>query len=690
MDTALLNRVEGAGPSPADTAVGGPSPAAASAPTAPASGPVEQLEIGSSILGKYTVQGVLGYGGFAVVYAAEHLGLRRPVAIKVLHVRSDTPLALIERFRREARISALVRHGNVLEAYDTGTLEDGSPYLVMERINGQNLSHFLGRGPLPIATAVEIGRQLLQGLEAIAEEGIVHRDIKPENVMLHDAGDGAIVVKLVDFGIAKRVSVTPEPRLTYHGALVGTPQYMAPEQIRGEEVDVRSDLYATGAILYEALSGHPPHETSNFSELVVAVLGGRIEPLRRLRPDCPFELDRAILRALARSPARRYDSAAEFLAALDQLSHKLALPSGAEAFRARGEADVTVLGPARNSATFVRWLRQAQGPRSRALQLTFMALLLGAPGAMLQVRGGSGGASARLGAQVGPPPSRVAVGDPVVTSLPSARASSNAAPAQASALIERAASLGEPIAAALRNEPGVAPSEPRLPSERSTAHPEAARESTSSQAEPAGRAQVSAGEGVRASERAQTGPEAAHTGARAQTRPETVRTGGSAPAGPEALRARDGAEGSGDAERAPAPGNGGPSHAEPSDRDQLLGEPGPASATAGAGEPWIAGDDAIRRRAWEGAMREGLAALVRGQLGAARERYLEAVRIDAREPAGFRGLGLVAARLGDRQQANTALVRYLALAPHASDAAAIRERIAGLSSVGDVAHSAAP
>ncbi|HEY0137451.1 MAG TPA: serine/threonine-protein kinase, partial [Nannocystis sp.] len=145
---------------------------------------VEHIEAGTIIADRYRVVSRIGRGGMGTVYLGEHTTVGRRVAIKVLHIRHDTPLALIERFRREARISALVRHRNVLEVYDTGSLADGSPYLVMERVNGENLSALLRRGPLSIAAAIEVGSQLLSGLSAISDQGIVHRDIKPDNIFL--------------------------------------------------------------------------------------------------------------------------------------------------------------------------------------------------------------------------------------------------------------------------------------------------------------------------------------------------------------------------------------------------------------------------------------------------------------------------------------------------------------------------
>jgi serine/threonine protein kinase len=346
----------------------------------------QQLAVGTSIQGKYVVHGLLGLGGFAVVYDAEHVGLGRRVAIKVLHLAADTPLALLERFRREARISALAHHRNVLEVYDTGTLPDGSPYLVMERVNGENLSHVLQRGPLSLAGAVEVVRQLLAGLCALEDAGIVHRDIKPDNLMLHDAGDGEPVVKLVDFGISKRVALEPAAKLTCHGTLVGTPQYMSPEQIRGQDVDLRTDIYATGAVLYEALSGHAPHESQNFSELVVAVLNAPLRSLRELRANCPSELERIATRALSRSAALRYGSPREMLAELDACARDLDLPSGTEAFAYEDPIDPIWMTPARISfPTLSRWWQRGITDMRRPMQLAAGLMLLATPPAALQL-----------------------------------------------------------------------------------------------------------------------------------------------------------------------------------------------------------------------------------------------------------------------------------------------------------------
>jgi serine/threonine protein kinase len=280
---------------------------AASAASSAAEGRVDlsaaELLPGAIILGKYVIRRELGRGAAAVVYEAEHLGLGRRVAFKV-HLRDvSSPPELLARFRREARILASVRHPNVLEVYDNGELEDGSPFLVVECVGGQSLATRLEQGPLPIAEAVSLTKQLLSALQALAERGIAHRDLKPDNLMV-DVQAGACALKVVDFGVAKWLrpqSVGDEVgRLTVPGGLVGTPLYMAPEQFRAEEADTRSDLYAVGAVLYEMLCGRPPHDGDTLDEVAKATLYGPIPRLTALRPDCPEVLEQIVMCALSR------------------------------------------------------------------------------------------------------------------------------------------------------------------------------------------------------------------------------------------------------------------------------------------------------------------------------------------------------------------------------------------------------
>jgi serine/threonine protein kinase len=307
---------------------------------------------GATIAGKYAIRRVLGRGGFGVVYEAEHVGLSRKVAIKVYHVSAPALLAgpdcggaeMLSRIEREARLSALVRHPNVVEVYDTGKLDDGSPYLVMEFIEGETLARRLDRGPLSIAAVVELGCQLLGALEAISRHDMVHRDVKPENVMLQRsfarAAEGALrppagdiqEVKLVDFGICKQLLGAFTANMTQEGMLIGTPLYMPPEQISGHAVDHRSDLYSVGAVLYEATTGQPPHPAESLVDQVVATLHGRLRSPRKLRPDCPPQLARLLLKALAREPGRRPASAREMQEALDRIASEHRLVRGDQAW----------------------------------------------------------------------------------------------------------------------------------------------------------------------------------------------------------------------------------------------------------------------------------------------------------------------------------------------------------------------
>lgn len=284
----------------------------------------EAIPAGTVISGKYRVRGELGRGGFAVVYEAEQIGLSRAVALKVLHRSAETPAVLLERFAREVRISALVRHAHVLSVHDVGVLPDGSPYLVMEKIQGETLQHYLClAGRLDVEQTVELTKQLLSALVALAARGIVHRDIKPDNLMLTSNDDGELTLKLVDFGIALvRSEQIATSRLTRHGALVGTPHYMAPEQLRSEVVDARVDIYATGVVMYQALTGCMPFDGEDLGSLTVNVLHGNTRGVRSLRPECPPELASIVEHALAREPARRFDGAASMLAALNELERR--------------------------------------------------------------------------------------------------------------------------------------------------------------------------------------------------------------------------------------------------------------------------------------------------------------------------------------------------------------------------------
>ncbi|HEX6242736.1 MAG TPA: serine/threonine-protein kinase, partial [Polyangiales bacterium] len=292
---------------------------AASLPAARDSGAgvsaAQLLSPGTCVDGKYIICDVLGTGGSATVYAAEQVGLKRVVAFKLYPLGAETSPALRERFEREAELLARVQHENVVAVFDSGRLDDGSPYLVVQRLQGQSLaSHLASAGPLPLEEAVELALQVANALAALGAAGITHRDVKPDNLVLDPLPDGRTLVKLVDFGIA--LSDELEGAGSSEG-LMGTPHYMAPEQVSGAPIDARCDQYALGATLYEMLTGRTPHNGESLSELARAIMFAPITPVRALRPDCPAALEAIIMRALAREPRDRFASARALKQALE-------------------------------------------------------------------------------------------------------------------------------------------------------------------------------------------------------------------------------------------------------------------------------------------------------------------------------------------------------------------------------------
>lgn len=260
------------------------------------------------------------------VYAARDEAEKRDVAVKVLSVEAAQDLEAIARFVREARLAERVVHDNVVRVIELGTTEAGTPFLVLERLVGETLEARLLRGQLPLVDAARVGVGILAGLEAIHAEQVIHRDVKPANVFLVDGSVDR--VKLIDFGVAKLLG---DRGLTRTGTLVGTPVYMAPEQLRDEGVDIRTDLYGVGATLYEALTGRPPF-VEDGARLYKAVLTGALVPLHDLRPSIDPELASVVHTALAKDSALRFASATEMrerLAAWLALASNRVLPSAA-------------------------------------------------------------------------------------------------------------------------------------------------------------------------------------------------------------------------------------------------------------------------------------------------------------------------------------------------------------------------
>jgi eukaryotic-like serine/threonine-protein kinase len=262
--------------------------------------------------GRYRIQRKLGAGGMADVYLAEDQELGRRVAIKILDSRHANDDQFIERFRREAKNAAALNHPNIVSIYDRGEAEN-TYYIAMEYLDGRTLKELIvSRGAAPVNVTVEYARQILSALRFAHRHGIVHRDIKPHNVLV----DGEGRVKVTDFGIARAGT----SQMTEAGSIVGTAQYLSPEQARGGEVDPRSDLYSLGVVLYELLTGKTPFDGETPVEIAMKHLSTAPKPPSKLRSDIPPELDKVVLRALAKNPDDRYQSADEMEADLERVA----------------------------------------------------------------------------------------------------------------------------------------------------------------------------------------------------------------------------------------------------------------------------------------------------------------------------------------------------------------------------------
>ena len=290
-----------------------------------------QSLVGTTIAGKYFVQELLGRGGMGDVYKATLLGLDRPIALKLLAARGfRADPALGRRFEREAAASSRLRHPNTIEVVDFGAAEDGSLYLAMEFVPGRTLAQVIAdEAPLSAASAAHLLAQVLAALSDAHARGIIHRDLKPANVMVDPLRDPAGFVKVVDFGIATLADGAAEAdeRLTGQGMVYGTPAYMSPEQIRGEPLDPRSDLYSAGVMLFEMLSGVLPFEAPTPMAVAARHLADRAPRLSERRPDVRVlpAVEALVARALEKDPARRPPSAG---AMREELAAAIATASG--------------------------------------------------------------------------------------------------------------------------------------------------------------------------------------------------------------------------------------------------------------------------------------------------------------------------------------------------------------------------
>ena len=362
--------------------------------------------IGQVISGRYRIDELIGEGGMGAVYRAEHTNMRKRLAVKVLHPEMLGLTEAVERFEREAIAGAHIEHPNVAAATDFGKLEDGSHFLVLEFLEGEDLRTVIGRGALGPDRAVKIARQVAMALRAAHQLGIVHRDLKPENIMLVRKDREVDVVKVLDFGIAKvpvnDLATTRGSRsaaaLTKLGMVYGTPEYMAPEQALGEEVDGRADLYALGVIAYEMLCGYRPFEADSRVALLGMVATRKPPALAERVPgtSVPAEIEAITMRLLEKRAADRFQDADEVVEAIEiamleldypvtssvgrQVSapdrsgpYRPQLPSSAEpqgALRAR--SDATAIGVVRAASAPIE--TGAKGGRKRVVPTSPIAM----------------------------------------------------------------------------------------------------------------------------------------------------------------------------------------------------------------------------------------------------------------------------------------------------------------------------
>ena len=266
--------------------------------------------VGELIAGRYELEELVGSGGMSSVYCARDRLLERRVALKILHEQFTRDDSYVERFRREARSVAQLAHPNIVTVIDRGE-QDGRQFIVFEYVDGENLKDFVDReGPLDVHEAIELTLQIARGLAFAHDQGLVHRDVKPQNVLLD--GDGR--AKVTDFGIAHAVDVDG---MTITGTIMGTSNYIAPEQARGQPVDEQTDVYSLGCVLYELLAGEVPFEGDTFVAVAMKHVNDPVPSVRDVRPDVSPRLDEAIQRAMEKDHRERFGSMEEFAAELE-------------------------------------------------------------------------------------------------------------------------------------------------------------------------------------------------------------------------------------------------------------------------------------------------------------------------------------------------------------------------------------
>ncbi|MGC4089700.1 MAG: serine/threonine-protein kinase [Polyangiaceae bacterium] len=336
--------------------------------------------IGSVVAGKYRIDRLIGRGGMGAVFQATHLAIGKRVALKFLNSDAAKDHDAAERFQREALAASVVESSHIVQIFDAGTSDDGQPFLVMELLTGEDLRARLRRERrLDVDSAASIAAQVLRALVRAHAAGIVHRDLKPDNVFLCQRDDGALFVKIVDFGVSKLARSSTVDTLTRRGTVIGTVYYMSPEQAQAfPDVDGRTDLFSLGAILYECLTGRPPHQAPTYESVLVAICTKDADDVRTLAPDVSRNFAAVIKRALARDRSQRFASAEAMLQALCDAFPE-ALTPRTDSQRAQPSplfvsAGVEVVEP---FASTSRAESNVRGRRARTIGVALVALLSG-------------------------------------------------------------------------------------------------------------------------------------------------------------------------------------------------------------------------------------------------------------------------------------------------------------------------
>ena len=274
--------------------------------------------VGTVVGGKYRIARMVGRGGMGAVFAAVHVNLGTRVALKLMLPSVARDPESRQRLLREANAARRIRHPNVVEVFEVG-IDRGVPFLVMELLAGTLLRDRMAEGPMPLRRALAIFMPILAGVASAHRAGVIHRDLKPDNVMLVRAGRGRALPKILDFGIAKLTAAAGEPStsITCRRVVLGTPAFMAPEQLIGDAVDVRADVYSLGVLLYALLAGRRPFEAEGYNQLLFKIASEEPVALTGLRPDLPAGVAAIVRRAMARRCEQRFRSVDGFALALN-------------------------------------------------------------------------------------------------------------------------------------------------------------------------------------------------------------------------------------------------------------------------------------------------------------------------------------------------------------------------------------